>query len=224
MEMVFGNLLRFNEVFDEMEFEEKRIFLRSIVKEIIYDKGKIKLLLYFLPEITSVNPSGSNNNSDTSIMHGCPLITEVQENHFKLDIIMKKNYPEDTLGQRLRKAREIKGLEVKEVAITAEIDPHTLSGWENDKRKPTQPEKLKKVADVLDVSMEYILDPLPTNASLGEKLVYYRWCQGWTQKQLAEQLEISDDYLGDAENGKYIAYIHRKVMVLNKKLFAPLIN
>ena len=71
MEMVFGNLLRFNEVFDEMEFEEKRIFLRSIVKEIIYDKGKIKLLLYFLPEITSVNPSGSNNNSGTSIMNPC---------------------------------------------------------------------------------------------------------------------------------------------------------
>ncbi|WP_276624260.1 hypothetical protein [Syntrophomonas wolfei] len=50
MEMVFGNLLRFNEVFDQLEFEEKRNFLRSIVKEIIHDEDKIRILLYFMPE------------------------------------------------------------------------------------------------------------------------------------------------------------------------------
>jgi len=71
MEMVFGNLLRFNEVYDELEFEEKRIFLRSIVKEIIYDQGRIKLLLYFLPEISPGNPTRQGNTSDTSGMNGC---------------------------------------------------------------------------------------------------------------------------------------------------------
>ena len=157
-------------------------------------------------------------------MNPCPLIPEVQERSFSMTINIEDNSPEDTLGQRLRKARCIKGLQVQEVAARANIDPHTVSGWENDKRRPTEPGKLKKVADVICTSMEYLLDPLPVNASLGEKLVYYRWCQGWTQKQFGEQLGISHDYLGDAEKGKYIAYIHRKVIVLDEKLFGPLIN
>lgn len=225
MEMVFGNLLRFNEVFDEMEFEEKRIFLRSIVKEIVYNKGHIKILLYFLPEIIPPNnPSGYDNNSDTSVMHGCPLIPKVQECSFKVNINIKEKMPEETLGQRLRKSRNMKGLQVQEVAAKAGMDPHTISGWENDKRKPTEPGKLKKVADVLGVSMGYILDPLPANASLGEKLIYYRWCQGWTQKQFAQKLGISDDYLGDAEMGKYIAYIHRKAIVLDKEFFGLILQ
>jgi magnesium chelatase family protein len=44
----------------------------SIVKEIIYNEGHIRLLLYFLPEIIPPgNPSNSENISDTSVMHGC---------------------------------------------------------------------------------------------------------------------------------------------------------
>jgi transcriptional regulator with XRE-family HTH domain len=155
-------------------------------------------------------------------MNPCPLIPKVQEGTFSMTINIEDNLPEDTLGQRLRKAREKKGLQVKEVSARADIDPHTVSGWENDKRRPTEPSKLKKVADVIDASMEYLLDPLPANASLGEKLVYYRWCQGWTQMQFAEQLGISHDYLGDAEKGKYIAFIHRKASALDKDFFGTL--
>jgi site-specific DNA recombinase len=224
MEMVFGNLLRFNEVYDEMEFEEKRIFLRSIVKEIIYTDGLIRLLIYFLPEITPGIPSGKDDNSDTSIMHGCPLIPEVQGGHFSLTIYIEDNSPENSLGQRLRKARCLKGLQVREVASAAEICNHTLSGWENDKHKPTQPGKLKKVARALGITMEYLLDPLPEQTSFGEKLVYYRWCRGWTQKEMANKLGISDDYLGDAEKGKYIAYIHRKAATLDEGFFGPILN
>jgi DNA-binding XRE family transcriptional regulator len=157
-------------------------------------------------------------------MNPCPLIPEVQGGHFSLTIYIEDNNPEDTLGQRLRKARSIKGLQVREVASAAEICNHTLSGWENDKHKPTQPGKLKRVVDVLGISMEYVLDPLPANASLSEKLVYYRWCQGWTQKEMAKWLGISEDYLGDAEKSKYIAYIHLKAVALDEGFFGPILN
>lgn len=73
MEYVFGNLLKFNEVFDQLEFEEKRNFLRSIVKEIIYDEGKIRIAIYFMPEIMPADTQpGDTSFSGTSVMseHG----------------------------------------------------------------------------------------------------------------------------------------------------------
>lgn len=51
----------------------------------------------------------------TSVMKGCPCITKVQEDHFKVDIDIKKELLEKTLGQRLRKARLDEGLSLKEV-------------------------------------------------------------------------------------------------------------
>lgn len=77
MDLVFGNLLRFNEVFDEMEFEEKRNFLRSIVKEIIYDEGHLKIYLYFLPEILS--PGNHNHCTSVTSGHGLQAATRMKE-------------------------------------------------------------------------------------------------------------------------------------------------
>lgn len=225
MEMVFGNLLRFNEVFDELEFEEKRNFLRSIVKEIIYDEGKIRILIYFMPEITSKNPPGDSNNSDSFVMNPCPCITEVQESYFSLTIsIEETDLPETTLGERLRKVRRNKGLSQKEVADQAGITQHTLRNWENDNHNPNQPSTLKRVVDVLGTSMEYLLGPISDKATFNEKLLYYRWCQGWNQKEMAQQIGVSPDYLAEAEKGKYIAYIYSKAIALDEEFFGPLLQ
>ena len=152
METVFGNLVRFNDVFDEMEFEEKRNFLRSIVKGIVYTDGSIKMSLYFMPEITSMG----DNISGTSVMQGCPCIPEVRESDFSMTINMEETLPEDTLGQRLRKARIAKGLTIKEVAAMAGVDPHTLSAWERDKYQPRPGKKAGGVAKTLGLDVNYI--------------------------------------------------------------------
>ncbi len=225
MDLVFGNLLRFNDAFDELEFEEKRNFLRSIIKEIVYTDGSIKMSLYFLPEITSDEPSSKGNHSDTSDPHGCPLVTEVSETCFSTTIyIEEKHMPEYTFGQRLRKARIKKGLEIREVAARSGVCKDTVSGWETGKHKPRQLKELKKVADVLNISMRYLLGALPPSAPLGKKLIYYRWSQGWNQKEMAEKLGTSPDYLGDCEKGKYIASVHRKAAGLDEKFFGPVLN
>jgi len=64
IDLVFNNLLQFNNIFDEMTFEEKRAFLRSVIKEIRYNEGIINIHLYFTPDIqglqAKVNQSGSS--------------------------------------------------------------------------------------------------------------------------------------------------------------------
>lgn len=46
--------------------------------------------------------------------------------------------PENTLGQRIRKARVFHGLTKEELARSIGVDPKTLRSWEQDKRKPLQ--------------------------------------------------------------------------------------
>lgn len=70
MEMVFGNLLRFNDVFDELDFEEKRDFLRSIIKEIVYQDGQIRISIYFMPDISPYKPTGTDSPSRNFVMNG----------------------------------------------------------------------------------------------------------------------------------------------------------
>ena len=148
IEVVFGNLLRFNQVFDEMEFEEKRIFLRSMVKEIVYTEGSIKMALYFLPEITSKTLSNANDNHGTSVSHGCPFIPEAQECSFSTTINIEETLPEGYSGTTIKERQDAwKGLQV--LAGQERLEPHTISNWENDKYKPAHPSKLKRVADVL---------------------------------------------------------------------------
>lgn len=45
--------------------------------------------------------------------------------------------PEETLGQRIRKARLCRGLMKVEFARLLGVDVRTLREWENDKRKPS---------------------------------------------------------------------------------------
>lgn len=60
------------------------------------------------------------------------------------------------LGERLKRVREEKGLAQNFVAKKLGIANTTLSGYENNDRKP-DPDMLKKLADFLNVSTDYLL-------------------------------------------------------------------
>jgi len=68
------------------------------------------------------------------------------------------------LGDRLRKARELRGMAVKEIAKALNISPKTWYGWESGIRSPS-PDMLHKIARILEVSVDYLLgltdDPTP---------------------------------------------------------------
>ncbi|WP_352404468.1 recombinase family protein [Sporanaerobacter acetigenes] len=49
LETVVKHIENFKYTYEYLDFDEKKKFLQSIVKEIIVDKNKVKLVLYFLP-------------------------------------------------------------------------------------------------------------------------------------------------------------------------------
>ncbi|MEQ8174325.1 MAG: recombinase zinc beta ribbon domain-containing protein, partial [Syntrophomonadaceae bacterium] len=59
MDLVFGNLLRFNEVYDSLDFDGKREFLRSIIKKIILVDDNVTIQIFFLPDFTPDKPPGT---------------------------------------------------------------------------------------------------------------------------------------------------------------------
>jgi len=62
----------------------------------------------------------------------------------------------DTLGGRLSRTRESKGLSVPHVARRVGVKPKTVQEWESDRSEPSV-EHLKLMVGVLDVSMVWLL-------------------------------------------------------------------
>jgi transcriptional regulator with XRE-family HTH domain len=62
----------------------------------------------------------------------------------------------DTLGGRLSRTRESKGLSIPHVARRVGVKPKTIQEWESDRSEPSV-EHLKLVVGVLDVSMVWLL-------------------------------------------------------------------
>lgn len=122
------------------------------------------------------------------------------------------------MGQRLRKSRKRIGLSLQDVADLAGTCVHTIRRWESD-LAPLKPSVLVRVASILNVSMEYLLPPLPPQPTFAEKLIYYRWLNGWTQMEMAKHMGISEDSLRVAEHGRDIRLVQAKAAQLDKLFF-----
>lgn len=63
-----------------------------------------------------------------------------------------------TLGERIRQARENKGIQQKELAELVQVKSSgVISNWERDLNKPDS-EKIIKLCEVLNISLSYLLD------------------------------------------------------------------
>lgn len=60
-----------------------------------------------------------------------------------------ENLPENTIGQRIKKARLYHGLTKKELAEILNINPKTLANWEQDKQTPLKKPKLNHLCFLL---------------------------------------------------------------------------
>lgn len=79
--------------------------------------------------------------------------------------------PED-FGDILRKERETRGLSQSELAQKAGFQPSAISHFESGRRSPSF-DNLKKLADALSVTIDYLLgrETIPSSAGpLAEKL------------------------------------------------------
>ena len=69
-------------------------------------------------------------------------------------------------SNRLRIARKQKGLSQTDLAKKTDLQPSTISHFENDRRSPSF-ENLKKLADALTVSIDYLLGRVEEPKSSG---------------------------------------------------------
>jgi len=95
-----------------------------------------------------------------------------------------------TLGQRLRFARGRKGWSQNLVCQKLGISNSGLSGYERDYREPDA-ETLKKLADIYEVSVDYLLGRTDNPNHIAENSNLYYFDKGGLTEEDLEYLEQS---------------------------------
>lgn len=109
-----------------------------------------------------------------------------------------------TTGDKLRYYRYKKALRQSEVAEYAGMCAETYSDYELGARDYYPLDKLKRIADLLGVSMEYLLDDYNRFLYDGqtEQLKAFRKKQSLSQSQLAKQFSVALHCVKQWEQGK----------------------
>lgn len=99
-----------------------------------------------------------------------------------------------SLGERIRKARDAKGLKQSELAELIDVkSAGVISNWEKDINKPDA-DKIIKLCEVLDISASYLLDYYGNsiNISLKEQeyINKYRVLDSYGKRVVASVLNI----------------------------------
>ncbi len=111
---------------------------------------------------------------------------------------LPKAYPKElqTVGDHIRRKRLDLKLCQYEVANIVEVSRTTVFNWERNYSSP----KLQHIPKVIK-----FLGYAPSDGeqkTLGEKIVYYRWLKGMTQKELARQIGVDPTTLARWERGE----------------------
>ncbi|MEE5120423.1 XRE family transcriptional regulator [Pseudomonas alliivorans] len=69
-----------------------------------------------------------------------------------------------TTGSRIAASREQKGMNQSELARRLNVTPQSVQAWESDRNVP-RPQRLKAIADVLQVSLSYLVGDADTDPS-----------------------------------------------------------
>ncbi|MCW8916514.1 MAG: helix-turn-helix domain-containing protein [Magnetovibrio sp.] len=72
----------------------------------------------------------------------------------------------EIFAQRLKEARELRGLSQTELAKRSNLQPSAISHFETKTRRPSF-ENLRKLADALDVTTDYLLGRVDDAQALG---------------------------------------------------------
>lgn len=117
-----------------------------------------------------------------------------------------------TVGERIKKRRSELGLTVDEVAEKLNKNRATIYRYESNAIENMPFSVLEPLAEVLDVSMSYLMgweDKKPIYGKeygqydqLGENMAWQRKKANLTQEQMSEYLSVTTDTIRDVENGK----------------------
>lgn len=125
-----------------------------------------------------------------------------------------------TFGERLVHARELVGLNQKQLADLLEISPTRLNYWEKDKRQPDVA-MIKKIASALRVTGDYLIGLCDTSDNLNisehTHINKYRLLDHYGKEAVDTILDIeykrSMDALTENETDEQIIYLSKPIHV-----------
>lgn len=170
-----------------LEEDAKRQIIELFLKQIVVGKEDVEVVMVSLPCLETVIPS---HHSGTGALPTCHIVLRASRPK-------PASYPKapQTLGEHIRRRRM--DLDLLQSDVAARIGAHTLSvtNWEIGHSEP----EIRFLPAILGF-LGY--DPRPTPETIGERLVRYRQARGWSQRRLAEALDVDPTTLSRWELGK----------------------
>lgn len=100
-----------------------------------------------------------------------------------------------TLGERIRERRKSKGYTLEKLAELADSSKSYI--WELENKNPPRPsaEKIAKIASVLGVTLEYLMDPKEQVANATDEAFYrkFRKMSPETKDRIRRMVDVWDD-------------------------------
>lgn len=146
-----NNIIQFSDIADKLDNEQKKYFIKTIVDKVYWDgeNKKVGIELFLKNDI---NPSKfCSTTSWTRNKNAIHLYTDLKV-YPKYD-----NYPEHTLGEKIRKQRFLKGLTAKELGDLCNCSKNTIYAYESDNAIPSHA-LMEKITKALDVYISYFQD------------------------------------------------------------------
>lgn len=115
-----------------------------------------------------------------------------------------------TIGERIKKIRQEKGLSQKELGEKLGVSQQMIGQWETGKANP-KIETKRKIADALDCQVSDIDESLYINRRIpyfANALKELRTECSLTQRELAKELHVKEQNIVDWENGEREPYFH----------------
>lgn len=148
-DLVLNNIMSFADVIDRLSRKEKKNFLQTIVDKVYWDgdSGEVAIRLLSNIGLSQYCSASSRHRDSTAII----LYKKVSSCH------RYENYPEDTLGQKIRKQRFIKNLTAEELGELCGCVEGTIYMFESDWGIPCCA-TMERICEALDVPIEHFGD------------------------------------------------------------------
>lgn len=151
-------------------------------------------------EISKIENNWYKNPNKLPVLLKC---LNVNVKDFLLEVQLETEVvEEDSLAEKIRKARRLKGLTQEQLAILSDMTREQISNIEHGKTKKPTKMTLDNLYRVLGLPNEQVEEIMKDENSFGRKLQKAREFKGLSRAQLARLTGISQAQIVNIETGK----------------------
>lgn len=151
-------------------------------------------------EISKIENNWYKNPNKLPVLLKC---LNVNVKDFLLEVQLETEVvEEDSLAEKIRKARRLKGLTQEQLAILSDMTREQISNIEHGKTKKPTKMTLDNLYRVLGLPNEQVEEIMKDENSFGRKLQKARESKGLSRAQLARLTGISQAQIVNIETGK----------------------